>query len=59
METLSSQDLKSIFSDVNNNKEYPVVVYAAYNYYPVETVVLDDGKIIIVTKEIGGELARE
>lgn len=59
MKILNSQDLKDIFNDKNNKKEYPVFVYTSYNKYPIENVIMADGEIIIITKEIGGELVND
>jgi len=53
---LDSQQLKEIFNDKNNKKAYPVYVYAAFNKYPIENVMIADGEVIIITQEIGGTL---
>lgn len=59
MKNYNSQDLKHIFNDSSNKKEYPVFVYTSYNKYPVENIIIADGECIIITKEIGGELVNE
>ena len=59
MKILNSQDIKDIFNDKNNKKEYPVFVYTSYNKYPIENVIMADGEIIIITKEIGGLLVNK
>lgn len=51
--SLNSQHLKQLFSDRHNDKEYEVVVYTAFNEYPIKEVIMDGDKIIIVTEEIG------
>jgi len=57
METLNSQEMKDIFNDKNNDKEYDVFIYAAFNLYPVKGIVKDGKKIIIETFDIGAELS--
>ena len=52
----NSQDLKNIFNDPNNNKEYEVLVFTSFNHYPINNVIKDGDKIYIITEEIGGEL---
>lgn len=52
----NSQDLKAIFNDSNNDKEYEVLVYTSFNHYPINNVIKDGDKIYIITEEIGGEL---
>lgn len=59
MKSYNSQDLKNIFNDAINKKEYPVYVYTSFNKYPVENVIIADGECIIITKEIGGGLSSE
>ncbi len=56
---LNSQDLKAIFNQSNNNKEYEVFVVAAFNEYLISDVMKDGNKIYIVTKDIGGELVNK
>lgn len=51
--SLNSQHLKQLFSDKHNNKEFEVVVYTAFNEYPIKDVIMDGNKIIIITEEIG------
>lgn len=52
---LNSQQLKDIFNDKSNDKKYEVVVYTAFNFYPIINVIKDDenGRIVILTEEIG------
>lgn len=52
----NSQDLKLVFNDHNNDKEYEVLVFTSFNYYPINNVIKDGDKIYIITEEIGGEL---
>lgn len=52
MKILNSQDLKDIFNDKNNKKDYPVFVYTSYNLFQVKKVLLSDDKIIIFTGEV-------
>lgn len=55
---LNSQQLKEIFNDKINDKKYEVVVYTAFNFYPIVNVIKDDdGRIIILTEEIGQYLS--
>lgn len=56
---LNSQDLKNIFNDPNNNKEYEVLVYTSFNHYPINNIIKDGNKIYIITEEIGGTLVNE
>nr|QMP83204.1 MAG: hypothetical protein [Caudoviricetes sp.] len=56
---LNSQDLKNIFNDSNNNKEYEVLVYTSFNHYPINNIIKDGNKIYIITEEIGGTLVNE
>lgn len=53
---LTSQDLKHIFNDKNNDKDYPVEIFCAFNNYPIKDIIKADGKIIIITEDIGGTL---
>jgi hypothetical protein len=53
---LTSQDLKLIFNDKNNDKDYPVEIFCAFNNYPIKDIMKADGKIIIITEAIGGTL---
>jgi hypothetical protein len=56
---LNSQDLKSIFNDPNNNKEFEVLVYTSFNHYPINNIIKDGNRIYIITEDIGGELVNE
>lgn len=56
---LNSQDIKNIFNDPNNNKEYEVLVYTSFNHYPINNIIKDGNKIYIITEEIGGTLVNE
>lgn len=53
---LNSQQIKDIFNNKNNKGEYEVVVYSAFNEYPIKSIIKDNNKIIIITEEIGGLL---
>ena len=46
---LNSQDLKKIFNDITNDKEYEVLVYSSYNLFQVKNVKLSGDKVIIFT----------
>lgn len=54
----NSQDLKNIFNDPSNDKEYEVLVFTAFNHYPINNVIKDGNKIYIITEEIGGSLSK-
>jgi hypothetical protein len=56
---LTSQDLKHIFNDKNNDKDYPVEIFCAFNNYPIKDIMKADGKIIIITEDIGGTLVND
>lgn len=53
---LNSQDLKKIFNDPNNNKEYEVLVYTSFNHYPINNIIKEGNKIYIITEDIGGSM---
>jgi hypothetical protein len=48
---LDSQDLRKLFSDADNDKQYEVVCYTAFNEYHIKNIVFDDNdeRIIIIT----------
>lgn len=46
---LNSQDLKKLFNDVSNDKEYEVLIYNSYNLFQVKNVKLSGDKVIIFT----------
>lgn len=56
---LTSQDIKHIFNDKNNDKDYPVEIFCAFNNYPIKDIMKADGKIIIITEDIGGTLTSD
>lgn len=48
---LNSQELKKIFNDSNNDKEYDVLIYSSYNFFQVKNVKISGDKVIIFAGE--------
>lgn len=44
---LNSQELKKIFNDSNNDKEYDVLIYSSFNLFQVKNVKISGNKVII------------
>lgn len=49
---LNSRDLKKLFNDVSNDKEYEVLIYNSYNLFQVKNVKLSGDKVIIFTGDV-------